>query len=290
MYSNSQQGLIEIQHLTQEQLAEVEALVSACRDYEGLDGALHLEPPRPVPGNETNQCLYYEDGALHGIVTLPPDNHIEVLGMVHPNRRRRGIGRALLDAAKTECRRRGVQTFLLVCEATSPAGKAFAETMGGCYRFSEHRMELYPTAFTLSPPSAQSITLRRADARDFDILVRLCSTSFDDPDERRREQVTTWLSEPNQRFYIGQLGEQVIGILRAAFFDKTIYLNTFSIQPAFRGRGFGRQVLEGVVRDLLAESKAVRIEVETDNDRALSLYHSCGFKPIITYLYYELQA
>jgi predicted GNAT family acetyltransferase len=41
--------------------------------------------------------------------------------------------------------------------------------------------------------------------------------------------------------------------------------------------------------ELLDEGKIVRIEVETENDVAISLYRSCGFRPIVTYLYYELQ-
>ncbi|MBN1583111.1 MAG: GNAT family N-acetyltransferase, partial [Anaerolineae bacterium] len=80
------------------------------------------------------------------------------------------------------------------------------------------------------------------------------------------------------------------GVLRVTFMDEAIYLHTLQIRSEFRRRGFGRQLLENIVRDLLAEGKRVRLEVDTENDIALSLYRSCGFQVIATYRYYELRA
>ena len=285
-----QQGLLKARRLTKRQLGQIETLVSACRNHEGLVGTLHLEPPRSLPGGETNQFLTYQDGALIGIVTLPPDDNVELLGLVHPDHRRRGIGRALFEAARAECRRRGAQTFLLVCEDASPAGQAFAEAMGGHYRFAEYSMELDPAAFTPSPPRGKAIAIRRAGEADQDTLIRLASASFDEPEKRRRTQVTAWLGEPNEHLYIAQLGGRAIGVLRATFMHEAIYLHTLQIRSEFRRRGFGRQLLENIVRDLLAEGKSVRLEVDTENDIALSLYRSSGFQVITTYRYYELRA
>ena len=42
--------------------------------------------------------------------------------MVHPDYRRRGLGRALMHAVDKECARRGVSDYLLVGEAAYPHG------------------------------------------------------------------------------------------------------------------------------------------------------------------------
>jgi len=283
------QGRVAPCSATGECAAGVELLVAASREREGLDGTLHLEPPGPLAG-ETNQFCCSEDGVVLGVVTLSSGAHVELLALVHPDHRRKGIGRALLEAARAECRRRGLGRVLMVSEESSCAGPSFAQVTGGRYRFSEHLMEVEPATASLpSAPLEESMTLREADAGDSKRLSHLFSVCFDDPEERRLEQISTWLRDPEQRIYVGWLEGQAIAVLRAASNGATADLNTFGVHPAFRGRGLGRQMLESVLRGLLGEGETVRIEVQTDNDKALSLYLSCGFRTITTYRYYELR-
>lgn len=55
-------------------------------------------------------------------------------------------------------------------------------------------------------------------------------------------------------------------------------IHTVGVEPAYRGRGIGRRLLE----DLLAFAAGgpVFLEVRTDNDAAISLYESAGFARI----------
>ena len=63
----------------------------------------------------------------------------------------------------------------------------------------------------------------------------------------------------------------------------------FAIHPGHQGRGIGRDVLHRMCRTALAGgATAVSLEVATDNDRALNLYTSLGFRPVITEDYYAL--
>lgn len=64
----------------------------------------------------------------------------------------------------------------------------------------------------------------------------------------------------------------------------------FGVLPAYRGRGYGRQLLAQVVTLLASESwKRVLIEVETRNQNALGLYRSCGFREVTTYDFYRVR-
>jgi GNAT superfamily N-acetyltransferase len=136
------QGLIRVQRLTASARAEIEALAVACKEHEpGLDLPLYLAPTRRA-GGETTLIHCYDDDVLVGLANLTPGDEVEVVGMVHPAQRRKGIGRALLDAVRQACQLRGASSLTLVCEAAAPSGQAFAAAVGAAYRYAEHRMAL----------------------------------------------------------------------------------------------------------------------------------------------------
>ena len=285
--SNTDQGLVAVRSLSEDDRAAVVRLAELCNRYEGLDLALNFQPS---PADDTtDQFLYYDRGALVGFVSLYGDLEIEVCGMVHPERRRRGIGRALLGAAQAECRRRGLTSFLLVCEEASSSGKAFVAAVGAQYRYSEYRMEL--DAARINRPAARDerFRLRRAGPEDLELLSHLTAASFGDPVEEVRRHFAQRFQEPNQRFYIAALQDEPVGSLRLAQFDRCVYINAVGVPPAYRGRGYGRRMLVETIDMLVAEGwEQIMIEVVTENRNALSLYRSCGFKETTTYGFYEI--
>jgi ribosomal protein S18 acetylase RimI-like enzyme len=85
-------------------------------------------------------------------------------------------------------------------------------------------------------------------------------------------------------------GGEPVGSLRLELGDE-IGIYAFGIHPAYRGQGYGRQMLEEVIHQIRTgqdtSQKAIVLDVETDNVHALSLYHSCGFQIRATYDYYN---
>jgi ribosomal protein S18 acetylase RimI-like enzyme len=279
------QGLVPVRQLTDLDRREIEALAALCRQYEGADLPLYLEC---CTGDQICHLCYYQRDTLVGIAMAPPGDPVEVLGMVHPEHRRRGIGRALLGAVQHECRRRGVSSLLLVCEGAAPSGVAFARAVGAELLFSEYRMELDRAAFAQCPSPTKTLELRLADARDIDALVSMWIASRDVSKEDARQVIVRWLGQDDQRFYIGRLQSGPVGMLRLHLEPFAVFIHSFIVHPEHRGRGYGRQILMGTIDDLLAEAwEHIMIEVATDNTVALSLYESCGFRRIATYEYYE---
>ncbi len=289
MIATPKQGLIKKQTWTVDELAQASQLLDICNTYENLSMKLSLTTLRSRSGKETNDFLYYEDGELVGLLSL--DNHgtedKETTGMVHPDCRRKGVFTALLDAAKEEAASRGIQRLILICERFSRSGQAFIEADGAEYDLSEHRMVL--DTFHEKGPYHQQLHLRKAGPQDVDAIARITSLSFGQSEQGARKNILESMQNPYSQYYLGLLGNEVIGSLDLFAHDNEFAIYGFGILPQYRGRGFGRQLLEQLIKSIRSASqKPIALEVETNNATAIALYRSSGFKETTTYGYYNL--
>jgi ribosomal protein S18 acetylase RimI-like enzyme len=262
------------------------AIVEACR-AEGLHLKLDLDL---LPEEEYDMCAYVAraaDGALAGFCTLDSGREMEICGAVHPDHRRRGVGRALLAAALAESRRRGRRRVLLICEEASPAGQALLAAEGAKLTFSEHRMDL--TALRRAPAAGPQVRVSRAGAEDAREVAHVIAGAMEDSEAEALAGVQRGLSAPLSRFYIGRAGGVAVGALKVLFIGEKAFIYGFGVLPEQRRRGFGRQILAGVIEALAAEGHTrVALEVESQNVAALSLYRSLGFSVTTTYGYHAL--
>ena len=276
-------GILSPRVLTSFDWSAIDALADECRSHDRLELPLHRAPPGG--SKESNQFLYYQDDELVGIASLAPGNEIEVLGTVHPEHRRKGIGRLLLSAVADECKKRGVSDFLLVCEEASFSGCEFAKGIGAKLEFSEYLMELDWTVPAETNVHSPEIDVRLAARGDIDYLVNIQSETNNDKNQSRT-MVENWLHSGACQLLVARIDEQVIGMIRVTHVGKTIWLNSFVILESLRGRGIGRRVLVTALHALERENR-VLLEVETDNKNALALYRSVGFRETTTYRYYR---
>lgn len=272
-------------------LAIIAALIEECQQYDGLDFPVSVEEMQSQPEQKPALLLYYQHETLTGFAYLQYGPEIEIYGMVHPAHRRKGVGTALLEAAKKVRQQEGTGGLLLVCDSASPAGKAFAQAAGGQYSFSEHRMALDRASIQRPRVQAQQVEFRRAEVAEAPLVAHLVAQAFGDPEEEMASWVATDILADNQRFFIGSLQGEPIGSLRTVSFGEQIDIATFGVLPAYRGKGYGRQMLLAIV-DLLLQERwpSIALDVETKNDNALGLYESCGFRTTRTYDYYKIDS
>src|SRR2546421_8527335 len=124
---HKQQSVVAKSILSPAEIAECEQLVSLCNSYEDLHMQLSREMLEERSGKENDDFLYYQDGMLVGYLSLMSwgiEERELHLGVVHPNYRRQGIFRALLEAAKAECASQGTRKFALICEDSSSSATA----------------------------------------------------------------------------------------------------------------------------------------------------------------------
>ena len=282
------QGIVVQAGLSETDHERVEHLVALCNAHEGLNVRVTTDVPSGGAAYAPRQFVARRDGQIVGFASLDGDTDCEASGLVHPEHRRVGVGRRLVEAVAQAWKDGGGQTLLLVSEDASESGKAFLARIGAEYRFAEHLMELDVEAARHQMTGVGTLELRRADVTDASTIAQLASTSHGDDVVLARERVERHMRELGFTYYIGSVQGEPIGSLRVERIDGIDYIYAFAVLPQARGRGYGRQILEGVIREILAsEQPRLRIEVQTDNRNALGLYQSVGFKEIVTYRYYE---
>lgn len=272
------------QTLSEDERRDAGAIVDACL-REGLSLKLDLDL---LPDDGEVQAIVARSGStLVGFCTLDSGRDMELCGAVHPDHRRRGVGRALLAAALAESRRRGRERALVICEDASLAGVALLSAAGATRAFAEHRMEL--AARCHAPESDHGLTVQRADPADAVDVARVIAHAMNDDELHVRRDVDAAIAGPAERVYLAREGGHAVAALRVVFGSDRAYIYGFGVLSEHRRRGIGRRFLTEVIAALQAEGhNRIALEVETDNIAAVSLYRTMGFTTITTYGYHAV--
>ncbi len=179
----------------------------------------------------------------------------------------------LLEAAITECRRRGHFRLLLLNDRRFLPAVELIKMAGGKLAFSEHRM----TSTAAPGAIAQHIDLRRVG--DDDAMLR----------EIELECHDRFYSKPDQKRFLAMVDGSPIGKIDVYEEGPDTELTGFCVLPWMRGKGFGKAILQSMVGILKAGGKdKITLDVQTDNDVALSLYLKSGFVKEFTIDYYSI--
>jgi ribosomal protein S18 acetylase RimI-like enzyme len=263
-------------------LAELET-----RSLAADGGRLKLEwgVLRSRAGQDVEDLLWWEGDRMVGFLGLyafgPPT--VEIAGMVDAASRLRGIATTLLAAALPICRERGYQRALLVTPRGSVGGRAFALSQGAVLEHSEHALVLLdePT----DGPTDPRIKLRTATVADASDLSRLLAAAFGGAPS----DLVDRLAGDRARTLVVELEDTVVGTVGITREEDASSVYGFAVDPDWRGRGIGRDVLRRVCRRLRDEGvRRVGLEVAVENDHALGLYTSLGFIQVTTEDYYAL--
>jgi len=281
--------------LTAAQISEVLALVGAARLADGVaplseHGLLHLRYDSASQSGASQSgagdFVAVADGEIAGYAYLdPPSDDGEVTGelVVHPERRRRGFGRALTGELAVAA---GGRVLRLWAHGDLPAAAALARAVG----FDRFRA-LWQMRRSLAEPLDQPVlpagrTLRTfVPDQDEDRWLSLNGRAFakhpeqggwtrHDLELREREP---WFDPAG--FFIAERGGQMAGFHWTKVHDPTLgEVYVVGVDPAEQGSGLGRALtLAGLqhLRDL-GVARAM-LYVDEDNVPAIRMYEALGF-------------
>jgi len=287
--NRDQQGLIEKSRLTPDEIAAIEQLARICDAHDRATVRLNVDSLATRSGDAPSDFLFYQDGMLVGALALYVfgTDEAETSGMVHPGYRRRGIFRTLVQAGIAELRRRGIARLLFFCDHASQAGLAALQAIGAQFDHAEHKMELgqpqMPGAFD------ERLHVERMEAADVDVAAQIMTRCFGGSEADGRHYLAKQVGSDTRHTYIAHLDTLPIGALTLIRSGGEAGIYGFGVLPEYRGRGYGRQILALVIQMALAAGpERIILEVAPENDRALGLYLSVGFRETHRYDYYAL--
>ena len=281
--------------LTAAQISEVLALVGAARLADGVaplseHGLLHLRYDSASQSGASQSgagdFVAVADGEIAGYAYLdPPSDDGEVTGelVVHPERRRRGFGRALTGELAVAA---GGRVLRLWAHGDLPAAAALARAVG----FDRFRA-LWQMRRSLAEPLDQPVlpagrTLRTfVPGQDEDRWLSLNGRAFakhpeqggwtrHDLELREREP---WFDPAG--FFIAERGGQMAGFHWTKVHDPTLgEVYVVGVDPAEQGSGLGRALTLAGLRHLRDRGVAeAMLYVDEDNVPAIRMYEALGF-------------
>jgi ribosomal protein S18 acetylase RimI-like enzyme len=270
----------------------IRELAAICEKHDRISLKLNWGLLERRSGDITNDLLYYRDGCLVGFIGIYTfiSAEAELSGMVHPDYRRQGIFKELAVLAEELCRNRGALHAIYICPRLSESGRGFLSIRDIPYSFSEFVMERDDTVSILAQGGFQpAVALRQAAEADLPLLSELIQLGFGIAEEDAFRLAERGLFADGLA-YIGEMDGRAVGKLNVKLKKDSAFILGFCVRPEARGRGYGKALLAGVLERLRRERKLSRyvLEVAADNDRALSLYESCGFRTVQTIDYYKL--
>jgi ribosomal protein S18 acetylase RimI-like enzyme len=237
--------------------------------------------------------LLYEENQLISFVNLfvPTTREAEVTGCTLPEYRRQGYFQSLLRVAKEQLELHGINGMLLVCDSRSDTARQMADKLNAVYEFTEYTLKYDPSGKVResSVPASDRVYLRVADSSDLETLVRLSCPIFDETPESAEPFISNTLASDSRVQYLILRDGLDIGIATVSYKEDCVYIHGFGIEPAYQGKGIGRQALNLILQELESQNvDNLAIDVNSANDRAYRLYATSGFKVEVATEYYRL--
>ena len=225
---------------------------------------------------------------VEGLPGLP--ELFELSGGVSAAWRRRGVGRFFWDELRELLPAVGIRQL----EAAAPTAgvAAFLKVLGFWEGHRELSLRLTLTApAELTSPDA-GMTLRTLPALEaIGTLRTLYTGSFAghpwyQPYEND-EAVAEWLADAADILFLYFAGEPIGFVwLQSGAAGRKVQLEPVGLLPAWQGRGWGRYLLRAALAEAYRRNfRIAEIGVWVENEVALGLYRSLGFRPVAERLF-----
>jgi mycothiol synthase len=253
------------------------------------------------PGHDLSRDRFVavQGGRLVGMSMLSSAlaKRFYVSASVHPDFRRQGIGRALLERVCAAAQQRGSQQAISSTEASNTAGQAFAAACG-FEAVGEERFFTAPPSLTLPAPQLpQGFSLHSvAELQDTQVFVDACNRSYRDMwghsenvEPVSVEKIEKWrikypnILRPAGMFVILAPDGSPVAVTRAdrqgEGAEEVRVIDAPGVAPEYRPLGLQRALVQAAAAWLEQNgSGPYRVETWGDSPEAVQIYQELGFQ------------
>jgi Acetyltransferases len=278
--------------LEEKALNEVLKLERICNEYDNLLGSMFLDPSLNFNQKIKTVFLLYEHHQLISMLSMfiPTKLEAEITGYTSPQYRGKGYFKALLAKAVEELRKFHIPELLFVCERQSNIGKKVIKALQAKYEHTEYFMRLDLAGSESGHVSAlrDRLVLRQARADDLEKVIETSIKTFDEPYEDAKSRIENCFKSGTKEQYLAVLNGERVGLGSTNQEDEVGSIYGFGIVPEHRGKGYGEELLHLIVNRLRQGGKTeITLDVNSENEQALNLYHKFGFEIEVGYEYYR---
>lgn len=207
--------------------------------------------------------------------------------IVDPMYRKIGIEENLLSVLSEALRQREAEGEMAVLLENDYYGRKLVEQYGYIYNSSEITFESNVEQSEIN----NFIKIRKFyEKTDLETLIEIYQYAFGDIREESIDLITYTISSEDKVLWVAEKNNRIVGTVTTAIEGNCIWVTALAVHPSMQGKGIGTDLLKWVKNFAYQNGEGkIMLEVESDNDRALSIYEKAGFykRMQIDYFIYE---
>lgn len=206
--------------------------------------------------------------------------------MVHPEKRSKELGVRIYQRLVEEFEKRDFMSQTAMNPSNSPYSAAFLKKLGYQYAYSERTMKALAKPVELDG----ELTVRKyREDEDRETLESIIENAFGDSKEEIEALIEFTQHAPNRQFFLAWSDEQALGAMTIVHEREQIWVTALAVHSMARGQGVASNLLRYAQRYAHDEGlKSIYLDVETDNEQALSIYERVGFQTVNHTKYWKL--
>lgn len=194
---------------------------------------------------------------------------------IDPMYRNIGIEENLLNVLSQGLQQRGAEGEIVVLLERDHFGKKLMEQYGYSYNYSEVMLE---TTVEFVEKNSDIAIRQYNEKTDFESLIEIYQYAFGDMREESIELIHFTIFSEAKTLWVAEKDGKVIGTITTTNVGNNQWITAFAVHPKLRGKGIGTALLQWVKKVAFEnEIEKLMLEVEIENEQALSVYEKAGF-------------
>lgn len=275
--------------LDQETMEEIKQLIAESETVDKVDYTSLLSVAELSDFFTQGFCVMaYDDDSDRLVGVLTSIDRIATLdfewsSVVLPNVRRFGIGERLVIELDRNLKLRGVVSDIALLPEGSESGQQLLHKFGYTYDYSERTMVADAREVKLN----SEVKVSHYTDEESEVVGVLVS-AFGDTEEEAKELIAFNMQTPSRQLMIAKLQAEVVATVTIVADGEKLWVTGLAVHENVRGRGVATYLLNWSKNEANRMGKeTVYLDVEIDNEQALSIYEKAGFTTVSNTHFYK---